>query len=315
MNRAQGEPLGDLPKARIAPYKNTWKPLQDHVYWCNLLLAQEGGLQFYQTRSNEVVIYGTLHAEFIEKAICMKTKEQLYQRESARPRVVLRANSQCGLQDLPRQQARSSWETQNDAQSFLETGCNIVDYRVPVISLSTVQQQDEQRQHTVAKMFEKFQSHQHKEQFLKYMSQTQKINRFSKASKKLQQEMDQTEIFELCENSTKLQCFDCNSFTEIGIISCSCGRNLNTSQSPTTFQQDNYDFNSIPGYIIRKNSSRGPTHGQSERQMMFFKAKDMLRKAKKKNHPTILSSWKAQQSCWSSLEEHGIGEKEIMLYD
>ena len=34
--------------------------------------------------------------------------------------------------------------------------CNIVDYRVPGISLSTVQQQDEQRQHTVAKLIEKF---------------------------------------------------------------------------------------------------------------------------------------------------------------
>ena len=89
---------------------------------------------------------------------------------------------------------------------------------------------------------------------------------------------------------------------------------LKTSRSPTTFQQDNYDFNSIPVYIIEKNSSRGPKHGQSERQMMFFKAKDMPRKAKK-NHPTLLSRWKAQQSYRSSLEEHGIGEKEIMLYD
>ena len=37
----------------------------------------------------------------------MKTKDQLYQRESVslRPRVVLRANSQCGSQDLPVQEA------------------------------------------------------------------------------------------------------------------------------------------------------------------------------------------------------------------
>ena len=49
-----------------------------------------------QTRSSAVVLYDTLPAEFIEKAICMKTKNQLYQRESVilRPRVVLRANSQ-----------------------------------------------------------------------------------------------------------------------------------------------------------------------------------------------------------------------------
>ena len=74
------------------------------VYWCKLMLAQEKGLQFYQTRSHAVVLYDTLPAEFIEKVICMKPKEQLYQRASARPRFVLRTNSQCGLQDLPRQE-------------------------------------------------------------------------------------------------------------------------------------------------------------------------------------------------------------------
>ena len=201
-----------------------------------LLLAQGGGLQFYPTESDAIVLYDTLLAEFIEKAICMKTKEQLYKRESARPRVVLRANSQCGLQDLLRQEARSSWETQSDAQSFRETGCNIVD------STATVQLQDEQRQHTVAKLIEKFESHQHKEQFLEGMSQTQKINRFSEASQKVLQDMDQTEIFELCEKSTKLQCSDCSSFTEIGINYCSCGRNFWKSRSPTTFQKEQLRF-------------------------------------------------------------------------
>ena len=78
-----------------------------------------GGLQFYQTRSNAVLLYDTLPAEFIEKAICMKTKGQLYQGESVilRPRVVLETNSQSGSQDLPVQEARSSWESQQDAES------------------------------------------------------------------------------------------------------------------------------------------------------------------------------------------------------
>ena len=122
------------------------------------LIAQEGGLQFYQTRSNAVILYDTLPAEFIEKAVCMKTKEELYQRESERPRVVLRANSQCESQDLLGQEARSSWQTQSETQSFRENGCNIVDYRIPGISLSTIQEQDEQRQRTVAKLIEKFES-------------------------------------------------------------------------------------------------------------------------------------------------------------
>ena len=130
------ETFCDLSQARIATYRNTWRHLRNTVYWCNLLPAQERGLRFYQTRSDAVLLYDTLPAEYIEKAICMKTGEQLYQRESERPRVALKANSQCGLQDLPSQEARSSLETQSEVRSFWETGCNIVSYRIPGISLS-----------------------------------------------------------------------------------------------------------------------------------------------------------------------------------
>ena len=38
----------DLDKPRIAPYKNTWRPHQNTVYWCNLQFAQKKGLQLYQ---------------------------------------------------------------------------------------------------------------------------------------------------------------------------------------------------------------------------------------------------------------------------
>ena len=171
------------------------------------------------------------------------------------------------------------------------------------------QQHDEQRQPTVAKLIEKFDSHQYKEQFLKDMSQTQKINKFGEASQKLPKDVDPTEIFELCENTTKLQCLDCNSVTNISFFYCSCGRNLKYKRIPTTFQKDNCDFHSIPG------PSRGPKHGQSGRQNMFFKAKHMLRKAKKKIHPTILSRWKADEEYRKSLGFIDIGDNEIMLCD
>ena len=89
-------PMDNQDGSRIAPYENTWKHFQDTIFWCNLKLAQQRGLQFYQTRSNAVILYDTLPAEFSENAICMKTKDQLYQRESVilRPRVVHKANSQ-----------------------------------------------------------------------------------------------------------------------------------------------------------------------------------------------------------------------------
>ena len=97
-------------KARIAQNKNTWTHFQDTVFWCKLKLAQQRGLNFYQTRSNAVIHY-TLPAEFIEKAICMKTKDQLYVRKSVilRLRFVLKINSQSGSQDLLVQEARSFW--------------------------------------------------------------------------------------------------------------------------------------------------------------------------------------------------------------
>ena len=126
--------------------------------------------------------------------------------------------------------------------------------------------------------------------FLKDMSQKQKINRFSEESQKLLDDMDQTEVFELCDNSAKLRCPDCNAFSEIGIIYGSCGRNLKCKRSPTTIQKGNCDFTSILGFVIKKNSSRGPKHGASEGQIMFFKAKEMLKKARQQkhgSHPTI----------------------------
>ena len=41
----------DLDKPRIAPHKNTWRPHQNTVYWCDLKLAQKKGFQFYPTPS------------------------------------------------------------------------------------------------------------------------------------------------------------------------------------------------------------------------------------------------------------------------
>ena len=89
-------------------------------------------------------------------------------------------------------------------------------------------------------------------------------------------------------------------------------------RSPTTNQKANCDFSSIPGFVIKKNSSRGPKDGQSERQIMFFKAKEMLMKARQEkhgSHPTILARWYAQKRYRDSLAEQIIGERKIMLFD
>ena len=66
------------------------------------------------------------------------------------------------------------------------------------------------------------------------------------------------------------------------------------------------------------NSTRGPKHGQSERQIIFFRAKQMQKKARQAehgSHPTILSRWYEQEGYRRLLTEHNIGEKEPTVYD
>ena len=111
---------------------------------------------------------------------------QLHQRESVilRPRVILKLDSQSGSQDLFVPEARSSWESQQDAESHGETRSNTGDYRILGISISTVKLQDARRQNNVTKLIEMFEKHQHKEQFFKGMSQQQEINRPSEESQK-----------------------------------------------------------------------------------------------------------------------------------
>ena len=91
----------------------------------------------------------------------MKTKDQLYQMESViiRPRVVLNAKSQCDSQDPFVQEAKSSWESQQDAESHGETRSNTADYRIPGISISTLKLQHSRRQNDVTKLIEMFEKH------------------------------------------------------------------------------------------------------------------------------------------------------------
>ena len=200
----------------------------------------------------------------------MKTQGSALSKGSVilRPRVVLKSGSKSGSQDLPVQEARSSWESQQDAESYWETRSNTADYRISGISISTVKLQDARRQCSKNIGI--------KEQFLRNMSQKQEI---SEESHKLLEDVNQTEIFELCENSAKLQCPDCNAFQEIGIIYRSCGRNLRYSRSFTTLQKTNCDFTSIPGFAIEKNSTRGPKHSSRRSRC--------LRKQDKRNTETI----------------------------
>ena len=57
------------------------------LYWVDIQLAQQRGLKFYQTRSNVIILHDTLPAHCIPKATMMETREIIYEKVYASPRL------------------------------------------------------------------------------------------------------------------------------------------------------------------------------------------------------------------------------------
>ena len=56
---------------------SAWKRHQDAAFWVDINLAIREVLTFYQTRSNEIILQGTLPAYCIPKVVRLKTGEVL----------------------------------------------------------------------------------------------------------------------------------------------------------------------------------------------------------------------------------------------
>ena len=71
----------DFSGPRRARYVHTaWKKHQDAVFWVDIDLSIKEGLEFYQTRSNAIILQGTLPASCIPKVVRLKTGEVLYEK-------------------------------------------------------------------------------------------------------------------------------------------------------------------------------------------------------------------------------------------
>ena len=77
----------DFSVPRFARYMHSaWKRHQDAVFWVDIVLATKEGLTFYQTRSNAIILQGTLPAHCISKVERLKTGEMLFERRYLSPR-------------------------------------------------------------------------------------------------------------------------------------------------------------------------------------------------------------------------------------
>ena len=121
----------DLEAPRLARYMHTaWKKHQNTVYWVDIKLAQKKGLKFYQTRSNAIILYDTLAAYRIPKAVRMETEEIIYEKvyESPRPppKISLRNDWMKELVSEVARQAEDNQPTQPNPTPIKRTGRPVV---------------------------------------------------------------------------------------------------------------------------------------------------------------------------------------------
>ena len=77
----------DFSGPRRARYLHiAWKKHQDAVFWVDINLGIQKGLTFYQTRSNAIILQGTLPAYCIPKVMRLKTGDVLYEKTYMSPR-------------------------------------------------------------------------------------------------------------------------------------------------------------------------------------------------------------------------------------
>ena len=77
----------DFSVPRLARYMHSaWKRHQDAVFWVDIDLGIKEGLAFYQTRSNAIILQGTLPVHCISRVERLKNGEMLYERRYLSPR-------------------------------------------------------------------------------------------------------------------------------------------------------------------------------------------------------------------------------------
>ena len=90
---------------------------------------------------------------------------------------------------------------------------------------------------------------------------------------------------------------DCALYWETGVVFCSLRKRVDNSTKTDLNQL------SIPGYLIKKNQSRGARHGQTMRQTMYHKGRDMWEKSQK------WKEWSLPHYSWKVVQGRKISRK------
>ena len=98
---------------------------------------------------------------------------------------------------------------------FEETRSGNIDFRIQGLPHSTVLKEEYDRREMVRKLIHQFDTHPNRGSLMEDFNKTEEFNQFSEKSMELIGSMSNTEYFELCEISSKIQC---QFFLYIGML-------------------------------------------------------------------------------------------------
>ena len=137
-----------------------------------------------------------------------------------------------------------------------------IDFRVPGLSHAVVKESENFSVQELVKMIE---SHPHREALQVDLQQNNVYNAFSSNSKEIIRELDNVELFELCETIPKVQFSHCLLYWNQGVIYITCGHFLLESEPNTKFNKLKLDALSIPNSVIKKERCHGARYGKTIR--------------------------------------------------
>ena len=138
-----------------------------------------------------------------------------------------------------------------------------IDFRVSGLPHAVLKQAENSR---VRELVKKIESHPYRQALQADLQQSNAHNPFGEKSKKMIQDMDNVEQFELCETIPKVQCSECFLYWNQGIVYCTCGHLLRENQSSRRLHRWQLDILSNPNYVLKKGRPHSNRHGKTEEQ-------------------------------------------------
>ena len=91
-------------------------------------------------------------------------------------------------------------------------------------------------------------------------------------------DMENVELFELCETIPKVQCKECLLYWNQGIVHCTCGHLFQESEASRGILQWTLDLLSIPNYVIKKGRPHGHRFGKTKEQEDYHIAHNLRKR-------------------------------------